>query len=61
MAAATDVPLATNMCTTSFEDLPGSVRTIGLIGGMSWESTLPYYRLVNERVRIRRGSIRVTS
>ena len=29
------------------------MRTLGLIGGMSWESTLPYYRLVNERVRER--------
>lgn len=27
------------------------MRTIGLIGGMSWESTAIYYRLVNERVR----------
>ena len=24
---------------------------IGLIGGMSWESTVPYYRQVNESVR----------
>jgi aspartate racemase len=31
------------------------MRTVGLIGGMSWESTLPYYRLVNERVRERLG------
>ncbi|GAB2508070.1 aspartate/glutamate racemase family protein [Lysobacter humi (ex Lee et al. 2017)] len=33
------------------------MRTLGLIGGMSWESTLPYYRLVNERVRERRGGL----
>ncbi|AYO95331.1 aspartate/glutamate racemase family protein [Xanthomonas axonopodis] len=26
-------------------------KTIGLIGGMSWESTLPYYRIINQRVR----------
>jgi aspartate racemase len=26
------------------------MKTIGLIGGMSWESTVPYYRLVNETV-----------
>ena len=25
-----------------------AMKTIGLIGGMSWESTLPYYRLINE-------------
>lgn len=26
-------------------------KTIGLIGGMSWESTLPYYRIINQHVR----------
>jgi hypothetical protein len=24
------------------------MKTIGLIGGMSWESTVPYYKIVNE-------------
>jgi aspartate racemase len=33
------------------------MRTLGLIGGMSWESTLPYYRIVNERVRERLGGL----
>ena len=33
------------------------MRTIGLIGGMSWESTAIYYRLVNERVRAREGGL----
>ena len=33
------------------------MRTLGLIGGMSWESTLPYYRLINERVRDRLGGL----
>ncbi len=27
------------------------MKTIGLIGGMSWESTVPYYRIINETVR----------
>ncbi|WP_326565693.1 aspartate/glutamate racemase family protein [Amycolatopsis rhabdoformis] len=27
------------------------MRTIGLLGGMSWESSAEYYRLVNSRVR----------
>ncbi len=27
------------------------MRTIGLIGGMSWESSIEYYRIINERVR----------
>ena len=33
------------------------MRTLGLIGGMSWESTLPYYRLINEGVRERLGGL----
>jgi len=33
------------------------VKTIGLIGGMSWESTLVYYRLLNEGVRARLGAL----
>ena len=33
------------------------MRTLGLIGGMSWESTLPYYRIVNERMRQRLGGL----
>jgi len=33
------------------------MRTLGLLGGMSWESTLPYYRLLNERVRERMGGL----
>ncbi|WP_414903442.1 aspartate/glutamate racemase family protein [Sphingomonas flavalba] len=31
------------------------MRMIGLIGGMSWESSAEYYRLLNEGVRARRG------
>ncbi len=31
------------------------MKTIGLIGGMSWESTVPYYRIMNETVRARLG------
>lgn len=33
------------------------MRTIGIIGGMSWESTLPYYRRINEGVRDRLGGL----
>lgn len=32
-----------------------SMKTIGLIGGMSWESTLEYYRIINESVNKRLG------
>ncbi len=27
------------------------MKTIGLIGGMSWESTIPYYQIINEKVK----------
>jgi len=33
------------------------VQTIGLIGGMSWESSLLYYRLINEGVKARLGGL----
>ncbi len=33
------------------------MKTIGLIGGMSWESSIEYYRLVNELVRERLGGM----
>ncbi|WP_417688520.1 aspartate/glutamate racemase family protein [Pseudidiomarina sp.] len=33
------------------------MKTIGLIGGMSWESTQTYYRLLNEGVRERLGGL----
>ena len=33
------------------------MKTIGLIGGMSWESTVPYYRLINETVKDRLGGL----
>lgn len=34
------------------------MKRIGLLGGMSWESTLEYYRLLNEEVRDRLGGLR---
>lgn len=33
------------------------MKTIGLLGGMSWESTLPYYRIVNEVVKQQLGGL----
>jgi aspartate racemase len=33
------------------------VKTIGLVGGMSWESTAHYYRLINEAVKARLGGL----
>ena len=31
------------------------MKTIGMLGGMSWESSLEYYRIVNESVKARLG------
>jgi aspartate racemase len=33
------------------------VKTIGLLGGMSWESTALYYRLINEGIKARLGGL----
>lgn len=33
-------------------------KVIGLIGGMSWESSAEYYRIINETVRTRLGGLR---
>jgi aspartate racemase len=33
------------------------MKTIGLIGGMSWESSLEYYRIINEEVHRRLGGV----
>ena len=33
------------------------MKTIGLIGGMSWESSLEYYRIINEEVKKQVGGL----
>jgi aspartate racemase len=33
------------------------MKTIGIIGGMSWESTQLYYRIINEAVKTRLGGL----
>jgi len=33
------------------------MKTIGLIGGMSWESSLEYYRILNEKVKQELGGL----
>lgn len=33
------------------------MRTIGLIGGMSWESTVTYYQIINETVKKELGGL----
>lgn len=36
---------------------PTGTRPLGLLGGMSWESTAEYYRLINRGVAARRGGL----
>jgi aspartate racemase len=38
-------------------DSGANVKVIGLIGGMSWESTVTYYRRINETVKARLGGL----
>lgn len=33
------------------------MKTVGLIGGMSWESTIPYYQIINEEVKNQLGGL----
>jgi len=33
------------------------MKTIGLIGGMSWESSLEYYRIINETIKEKLGEL----
>lgn len=33
------------------------MKTIGLIGGMSWESTASYYQLINETIKEKLGGL----
>lgn len=33
------------------------MKTIGLIGGMSWESSLEYYRIINKEIKFRLGGL----
>ena len=33
------------------------MKTIGMIGGMSWESSIEYYRIINETVRTELGGL----
>lgn len=33
------------------------MKTIGLIGGMSWESSVEYYRIINEKIKEKLGGL----
>jgi aspartate racemase len=38
--------------------MPSQLRIIGLIGGLSWESSAEYYRIINRTTRDRLGGLR---
>lgn len=42
---------------TTFLSKNFQMKTIGLLGGMSWESTLEYYRIINEKVNEKLGRL----
>ena len=54
-------PGLTGPCSTGNFTYIASVRlvmkTIGLLGGMSWESTVTYYRAINEGVKNSLGGL----
>ena len=33
------------------------MKTLGLLGGMSWESTVTYYQIINETVKEELGGL----
>lgn len=33
------------------------LKTIGIIGGMSWESTVPYYQIINQTIKAELGGL----
>jgi len=46
---------AAGLCCNGGSSMEIRMKTLGLIGGMSWESSAQYYRLINEDVRQRLG------
>jgi aspartate racemase len=41
----------------SYKNGPAFMKTIGMLGGMSWESTAVYYRAINEGIKAKLGSL----
>lgn len=40
-----------------YKEKDEAMKTIGLIGGMSWESTVPYYQIINRTVQKEMGGL----
>src|SRR4030095_12985405 len=49
--------LAVGPCAIVKEGGRSVMRTLGLLGGMSWESTAEYYRLINRGIAERLGGL----
>jgi len=43
------------ICDNIFHKGGGKLKTIGLLGGMSWESSSEYYRIINQTVNRKLG------
>lgn len=57
-SAALAVRAAMGLPADRLRENGGLQKTIGLIGGMSWESSASYYRIINQLVRARLGGLR---
>lgn len=51
------LPPATGQTAANINRMRLRVKTIGLIGGMSWESSAEYYRIINQETRHRLGGV----
>jgi aspartate racemase len=40
-----------------YKETMRDMKTIGLLGGMSWESTVGYYRAINEGIKDALGGL----
>lgn len=38
-------------------EVDNGMKTIGLLGGMSWESTVTYYQVINETIKEKLGGL----
>jgi len=56
-AVTTSPSVEDSRSTKAIREPTETMKTIGLIGGMSWESSIEYYRIVNEEVRARLGGL----
>src|SRR5215218_10313788 len=46
-----------NRIFSPYKGIGVKMKTIGLIGGMSWKSSIEYYRIINEITRTKLGSL----